>query len=241
MAVYRLRLSLVAGNIYRMSRNKDKYENNNPRRQAVYLSPEEIAAGRQPQWHGIEITGNVRNLSPSLWQFEHLTHMYLSDNKLVRLPPDVGLLVNLRTLDVSSNKLRSLPAEIGELIHLRWEERRGSLSVTFILIASPFASRELILNHNLLRVLPFEIGKLFHLHTLGLHGNPLNKDVMSLYSESSGTLKLLSYMLDNLSGECRFFDFLLNHQRRSSNKWLELGRNESKFVSGNIWVNWRVE
>lgn len=64
-----------------------------------------------------------------------------------------------------------------------------------------FLFRELILNHNLLRVLPFEIGKLFHLHTLGLHGNPLNKDVMSLYSESSGTLKLLSYMLDNLSGE----------------------------------------
>lgn len=61
--------------------------------------------------------------------------------------------------------------------------------------------RELILNHNLLRVLPFEIGKLFHLHSLGLHGNPLNKDVMSLYSEPSGTVKLLSYMLDNLSGE----------------------------------------
>lgn len=102
-----------------MSRNKDKYENNNPRRQAVYLSPEEIAAGRIPQWHGIEITGNVRNLSPSLWQFGHLTHMYLNDNKLVRLPPDIGVLVNLRILDVSSNKLRSLPAEIGELIHLR--------------------------------------------------------------------------------------------------------------------------
>lgn len=65
----------------------------------------------------------------------------------------------------------------------------------------PSLSRELILNHNLLRVLPFEIGKLFHLHSLGLHGNPLNKDVMSLYSEPSGTVKLLSYMLDNLSGE----------------------------------------
>lgn len=37
----------------------------------------------------------------------------------MRLPPDVGLLVNLRTLDISSNKLRSLPAELGELIHLR--------------------------------------------------------------------------------------------------------------------------
>ena len=102
-----------------MSRNKDKYENSNPRRQAIYLSPEDLAAGRKPQWHGVEITGNVRNVSPHLWQFEHLTALYLNDNKLQRLPSDIGLLVNLRTLDVSSNKLRSLPAEIGELIQLR--------------------------------------------------------------------------------------------------------------------------
>lgn len=64
-------------------------------------------------------SGNVRNISPALWQFEHLTSLYLNDNCLMRLPPDIGLLVNLRTLDVSSNKLRSLPAELGELIQLR--------------------------------------------------------------------------------------------------------------------------
>lgn len=63
--------------------------------------------------------GNVRNISPTLWQFEHLTSLYLNDNCLMRLPADIGLLVNLRTLDLSSNKLRSLPAELGELIQLR--------------------------------------------------------------------------------------------------------------------------
>lgn len=62
-------------------------------------------------------------------------------------------------------------------------------------------NRELLLNNNLLRVLPYEIGKLFHLHILGLHGNPLGKDVMSIYNEPNGTHKLLTYMLDNLSGE----------------------------------------
>lgn len=60
--------------------------------------------------------------------------------------------------------------------------------------------RELLLNNNLLRVLPYEIGKLFHLHILGLHGNPLGKDIMSIYNEPNGTQKLLTYMLDNLSG-----------------------------------------
>lgn len=61
--------------------------------------------------------------------------------------------------------------------------------------------RELHLNHNLLRVLPYEIGKLFHLHVLGLHGNPLGKEVLSIYNEPNGTNKLLTYMLDNLTGE----------------------------------------
>lgn len=60
--------------------------------------------------------------------------------------------------------------------------------------------RELLLNNNLLRVLPYELGKLFHLHILGLHGNPLGKDVMSIYNEPNGTHKLLTYMLDNLTG-----------------------------------------
>ncbi|XP_038106831.1 CCR4-NOT transcription complex subunit 6-like [Culex quinquefasciatus] len=160
-----------------MSRNKDKYDNNNPRRQQTFLTAEDIASGKKTCWHGVEITGSVRNLSPTLWKFEHLTALYLNDNCLMRLPHQIGQLVNLRTLDLSSNKLRSLPAELGELIQLR----------------------ELLLNNNLLRVLPYELGKLFHLHVLGLHGNPLGKDVMSIYNEPNGTNKLLTYMLDNLS------------------------------------------
>lgn len=62
----------------------------------------------------------VRNVSPTLYQFDHMTALYLNDNNLTRLSSDIGLLVNLRTLDISSNKLRSLPAELGELIHLRY-------------------------------------------------------------------------------------------------------------------------
>lgn len=64
-----------------------------------------------------------------------------------------------------------------------------------------FICRELLLNNNLLRVLPNEIGKLFHLHILGLHGNPLGKEVLSIYNDSNGSHKLLTYLLDNLSGE----------------------------------------
>lgn len=158
-----------------MSR-KDKYESNN-RRQQTFMSAEDVAAGRKSAWQGVEIIGSVRNISPQLWHFEHLTALYLNDNCLQRLPSDIGLLVSLRTLDLSNNKLRTLPAELGELIQLR----------------------ELHLNQNNLRNLPYEIGKLFQLVVLGLHGNPLTKEILSIYNEPNGVSKLLTHMLDSLS------------------------------------------
>lgn len=56
--------------------------------------------------------------------------------------------------------------------------------------------------------MPYELGKLFNLHVLGLHGNPLNKDITTIYSEPNGTHKLLTYMLDNLQGIV-YFKFLI--------------------------------
>ncbi|XP_072765931.1 CCR4-NOT transcription complex subunit 6-like isoform X5 [Anoplolepis gracilipes] len=165
-----------------MSRNhKDKYENSNPRRMYTLMCPEDYQSGKKSHWSELEITGSIRNLSPNLWQMIHLTALYLNDNSLQRVPAEIGRLANLRILDLSSNKLRSLPAELGDLIYLR----------------------ELLLNQNYLRVLPYELGKLFQLQVLGLQGNPLSKDVLTLYGtgEPSGTNKLLTYMLDNLQGK----------------------------------------
>lgn len=39
-----------------MSRNKEKYENTN-RRQQIFMSAEDVAAGKKSSWTGIEITG----------------------------------------------------------------------------------------------------------------------------------------------------------------------------------------
>lgn len=144
-------------------------------------------------------SGMVRNISPQLWQFEHLTSLYLNDNCLSRLPSDIGLLVNLRTLDLSNNKLRSLPAELGELIQLRWVVTASGMNCPDLMLIS--SCSELHLSHNLLRNLPYELGKLFHLVVLGLHGNPLTKDILSIYNDLNGTNKLLTHMLDNYSRE----------------------------------------
>lgn len=72
--------------------------------------------------------------------------------------------------------------------------------------------RELHLSHNMLRNLPYELGKLFHLVVLGLHGNPLTKDILSIYNDLNGTNKLLTHMLDNYSREYKhdfYCEFLL--------------------------------
>lgn len=39
-----------------MSRNKEKYESAN-RRQQIFMSAEDVAAGKKSSWTGIEITG----------------------------------------------------------------------------------------------------------------------------------------------------------------------------------------
>lgn len=203
-----------------MSRNhKDKYENSNPRRMYTLMCPEDYQSGKKSHWSELEITGSIRNLSPNLWQMTHLTALYLNDNSLQRVPCEIGRLINLRILDLSNNKLRSLPAELGELIYLRYARTdKNNLrnihfsskhvwKFFFLMWNLSYCFRELLLNQNYLRVLPYELGKLFQLQVLGLQGNPLSKDVMTLYGngEGPGTNKLLTYMLDNLQGKWRDF------------------------------------
>ncbi|TRY98376.1 hypothetical protein DNTS_021798 [Danionella cerebrum] len=160
---------------------KEKYDPPDPRRMYTIMSSEEAANGKKSYWAELEIVGKVKSLSSSLWSLTHLTALYISDNSLSRIPPDIAKLQNLVYLDLSSNKIRSLPAELGNMVSLR----------------------ELLLNNNQLRVLPFELGKLFQLQTLGLKGNPLAQDIMNLYQEPDGTRRLLNYLLDNLAGTKR--------------------------------------
>lgn len=158
---------------------KDKHENNDVRRNYTLMSPEDVANGKKSKWTELEITATIRNLSPSLWRLDFLTALFLNDNHLTKIPPEISKLAQLKQLDLSSNKLRSLPSELGDLVTLR----------------------ELLLCNNSLRLLPNELGKLFQLQTLGLQGNPLPQDVLTINEEKNGTAKLLGYMLDNLAGK----------------------------------------
>ncbi|XP_072038370.1 CCR4-NOT transcription complex subunit 6-like [Amphiura filiformis] len=158
---------------------KENHNNHghNHRRQHRIMSPDEVMSGKKPHWEELEIVGTIRNLSPQLWGLNFLTALYLNNNNLMRVPAEICKLNCLIHLDLSHNKLRSLPVELGDLVTLR----------------------ELLLNNNYLRALPYELGRLFNLDVLGLKGNPLSTEYLTIYNEHNGVSRLLSYMLDNVS------------------------------------------
>lgn len=170
---------------------------------------------KKPQWNGLELRGPIKNISSTLWTFTFLKSLFLNDNNLQRLPPDIAELKHLIHLDLSGNKLRSLPVELGDMISLR----------------------ELLLNNNVLRILPCELGRLFLLQSLGVSGNPLSHDILAMASEVNGTAKLLTFLIDNLTGTtvvCRHthstpFDFLYHIfflsvcSRPPDREWISFG------------------
>lgn len=143
------------------------------------LTNEDVAKGKSTNWPELEISGGLRNLSPSVWKLTHLTALYLNDNCIKILPPAISLLIHLRRLDLANNKLRSLPPEIGDLTEMR----------------------ELTLANNLLRTLPFELGKCFQLTYLCLKGNQLGPEFTTRFNQHQphGLRELLDFMLDSMN------------------------------------------
>jgi len=75
----------------------------------------------------------------------------LGKNKLTRIPPEIGQLLNLHVLILEKNNLEEVPSTLGLLIELR----------------------VLDLKENKLTRLPAELSKLKHLNTLHLQKNPI--------------------------------------------------------------------
>eukprot|EP01090_Pellita_catalonica_P020421 TRINITY_DN7295_c0_g1_i4.p1 TRINITY_DN7295_c0_g1~~TRINITY_DN7295_c0_g1_i4.p1 ORF type:complete len:579 (-),score=91.42 TRINITY_DN7295_c0_g1_i4:131-1867(-) len=90
---------------------------------------------------------------PQLTPFRQLQVLYLDGNVLQTIPPDIGVLINLRELYLNGNQLKNLPAQIGKLVALE----------------------KLVLANNKLATVPAEIGYLTRLEDLQLNGNPMKK------------------------------------------------------------------
>jgi len=93
----------------------------------------------------------IKTLPPEIGLLTNLRGLYLSNNEIKTLPPEIGKLSNLRELSLSNNKIETLPPEIGSLRNLL----------------------VLYLNNNKIETLPPEIGLLSNLQLLMLHKNQI--------------------------------------------------------------------
>jgi CCR4-NOT transcription complex subunit 6 len=127
------------------------------------------------QWSGLDLGGiRIKNLSPAMFTFSHITSLYINHNVLSVLPAAISNLRQLTVLDATANELTSVPPELGMLSKLK----------------------ELFLFDNHLTSLPAELGTLYKLEMIGMEGNPLEDRFRKILAEE-GTQALIHHLRDN--------------------------------------------
>ncbi|KAG5459513.1 MAG: hypothetical protein BJ554DRAFT_75, partial [Olpidium bornovanus] len=99
---------------------------------------------------------NLLHLPPNIGDLSKVVELRLADNRLVSLPPSIRQLSRLQVLSVARNELKSLPAEVGALERLVDLDIAGNAAV---------------------RYLPAEIGKLKNLKHVRVRGCGLAREI----------------------------------------------------------------
>ena len=116
-------------------------------------------------------------LPPEIGQLTEFVWLDLHSNRLTKLPPEIGRLTNLTGLSLRDNQLTELPPEIGRLVNLTW----------------------LDLSNNRLTSLPSEISQLTSLNELYLSGNPLPIPP-EIIGKATEPIAVINYYLQHATG-----------------------------------------
>jgi Leucine-rich repeat (LRR) protein len=116
-------------------------------------------------------------LEDAVWGWgETLLVFNASFNKIPRLPPKLGQLVNLRELDVSNNQLDDLPNEIGLCLRLRKLFCKGNHLRTLPgTLGQCRLLEEIRASENQMMALPASLGELAVLRVLHVQNNRLEE------------------------------------------------------------------
>lgn len=129
-------------------------------------------------WAGLDVSGyGIVRLSPRSLNYKFFHSIFLTSNRLTKIPAEIGTLRTLRFLDVSHNELTELPPELGMCFWLEF----------------------LTLFDNKISTLPGELGALTHLKMLGIQGNPIDPGIMHILLEK-GTKELIFHLRENAPG-----------------------------------------
>ncbi|XP_059651918.1 putative disease resistance RPP13-like protein 1 [Cornus florida] len=119
---------------------------------------------------------------------------------LIKLPMDIGMLVNLRNLEVCYTKLTELPVDIGKLINLRHlEVCHTKLTELPVDIGKLINLRHLNVAFTSLTKLPVDLGKLIYLRYLDINGTKLTEMPMQI-SKLVGLQHLTHFVVGKESG-----------------------------------------
>jgi internalin A len=149
----------------------------------------------------------ISSLPPEIGLISNVKRIYLDKNQLTTLPPEIGQLSNLEYLELHSNKITSLPAEIGNLTNLRTLDLRGNELESLPAEIGNLTNLETLdLGGNELESLPLEICRLTNLETLDLRGNnlPIPPEILGKSGwgrEPGNPAAILSYYSDLLSSQ----------------------------------------
>lgn len=127
---------------------------------------------KRQAWHKMDLSGQgLRILAKPVFQYDFLKELYVSSNKITRIPPSISQLRLLEYLDASNNQLTELPPELGICVLLK----------------------QLLVFDNRIQTLPNELGYLFKLEMLGIEGNPLEPELKQWIVEK-GTQSLIEHI-----------------------------------------------
>ncbi|RHY25591.1 hypothetical protein DYB32_008211 [Aphanomyces invadans] len=119
-------------------------------------------------------------LSPDIMQFRHLTVLGVGGNALTSLPTDIGALVHLEQLHVENNQLSTLPDSLRRCTKLTHLTLTSNAFVEFPLIVTKCSSLlHLSLAHNRLTSVPLQIRFLSRLVELNLDHNRIGPTLPS--------------------------------------------------------------
>ena len=114
-----------------------------------YKTVEELLNTKELDLNNNKLT----KIPKEIGNLKNLKKLYLSGNQLTEIPKEIGNLKNLQKLDLDYNQLKKIPKEIGNLKNLK----------------------RLLLYNNQLTEIPKEIGNLKKLKTLVLFKNQLTE------------------------------------------------------------------
>jgi len=113
----------------------------------------------------------LKKLPKEIGELKDIRWINLENNQLEQLPKEIWDLKKLEYLNLSNNKLTELPKEIGQLINLK----------------------KLWLSHNQIKALPEEMKHLIKLECLYLEGNPISEKEEEKIGELLPNIKVIKF------------------------------------------------